>query len=153
MGSVDDAPNEVSNSPAADIPPLRASDWLWRPWYARFWWVSAALFWIGAAIVSVVVPKLLLQIGGAFFLLMTFFHPFLILPALGFGYARAWIRQNAVQGDGNTEADFDWASYGEEMCFGRTKWDPVGSLDPKHMGNPLNPFSQAWLDQHVRPHS
>ncbi|PZU56157.1 MAG: hypothetical protein DI547_17225 [Sphingobium sp.] len=153
MGSVDDAPDEVSDNPVTDMPPPRASDWFWRPRYARLWWVSAGLFWIGAAIASLLAPQLLLQIGGGFFVLMMLFHPFVILPVLGFGYALAWIRQNAIQGDGDTEGDSDWASYREDMFFGRMKWDPVGSLDPKHMGNPLNPFSQAWLDQHVRPHS
>jgi hypothetical protein len=29
-------------------PPLRAGDWLWRPWYAKLWWVAIPIYWAPA---------------------------------------------------------------------------------------------------------
>ncbi len=28
--------------------PLRARDWLWRPWYAKLWWAAILLYWLPA---------------------------------------------------------------------------------------------------------
>jgi hypothetical protein len=29
-------------------PPLRIGDYLWRPWYAKAWWIAIPLYWLPA---------------------------------------------------------------------------------------------------------
>ncbi|NLS28670.1 hypothetical protein S2M10_36810 [Sphingomonas sp. S2M10] len=42
--SDDQGPDEATEQPAR----LRASDYLWRPWYAKMWWAAIPLYWAPA---------------------------------------------------------------------------------------------------------
>ncbi|MDR6116645.1 MULTISPECIES: hypothetical protein [unclassified Sphingomonas] len=69
--------------------PLFASDWLWRPWYAKLWWCTIPLYW-GGRMASVKFPVL-----SSFYdsllagYLAIFCNPLIILLLLGFGFVRA----------------------------------------------------------------
>lgn len=68
----------------------RASDWLWRPWFAKVWWTAIVVYWVGK-VGSIYSPRLDEFYTGtlAGFLNIAFFPP-LALMVLGLGFARAW---------------------------------------------------------------
>src|SRR3546814_20634647 len=35
----------------------RLSQWLWRPWYAKLWWKTAAIFWVAFILEEAFVPR------------------------------------------------------------------------------------------------
>jgi len=83
----------------------RASDWLWRPWYAKLWWASIPIWWLGMA-ASTRLPAL-----GSFYdsalagFLNILFFPMTTLMVLGVGYAQQWLAQFPTPGDGGPLSD------------------------------------------------
>lgn len=70
---------------------LRASDWLWKPWYAKLWWAAVPVYWIGA-IASMEAPALRGLYESVLFAYFNIaFMPFTPLVVLGVGYAREWM--------------------------------------------------------------
>jgi len=71
------------------LKPLRASDWFWRPWYAKVWWAAIPIYWSGRW------AWLKVPVLGAFYdtllanYLALFCNPFILLLILGFGFVRA----------------------------------------------------------------
>jgi len=47
MDPVDAKSEQVEPNASAAQPRPRASAWLWRPWYAKFWWACVAIYWTG----------------------------------------------------------------------------------------------------------
>src|SRR3546814_7880492 len=65
----------------------RLSQWLWRPWYAKLWWKTAAIFWVAFILEEAFVPRSLShalfdQYEGWILGALLLFHPFLIVPVL-----------------------------------------------------------------------
>lgn len=69
----------------------RATAWLWRPVYARFWWACIALYWAGK-LGSYWSPELDAFFSNALagYLNIAFFPP-IASAFLGVGYVRAWM--------------------------------------------------------------
>ncbi len=64
---------------------LRAADYLWRPWYAKAWWIAIPLYWLpagttrGAALEAFYSSKYALATN-------LLFLPITAILILGFGY-------------------------------------------------------------------
>jgi hypothetical protein len=72
------------------------------------------------------------------------FHPFLIVPVLGFGFFRAWIRYHF-----EVKAEHEPDSSARRV-HQFPRMDPTDPADSSYHWHPGNPASQAWLDKHVR---
>lgn len=119
---------DMPESPAA---PLRirprASAWLWRPWYAKLWWVLALFYWAGK-LASLWNETLTQYYATAFAgYLDVFFYPFTTLMVLSIGFARAWMDYRG----------FEWGPPSQEQLF--PKRSVGGWRDP--YSDPLDPRS------------
>lgn len=75
----------------------RASNWLWRRWYAKLWWATSTVYWLGMAASLKVLPLAEFYTSAlAGFLNLAFFPP-LALIVLGLGYAREWFNACASE--------------------------------------------------------
>jgi len=71
-------------------PSPRAADWLWRPWYAKLFWTSSALYWIGLyALLLVPNDQQNYYVANAMILLIFAFNPITVLVVLGYGFLKA----------------------------------------------------------------
>lgn len=117
MDTVDE-PIDTSTVRAHESERQQASVWLWRPWYAKHWWVGIACYWAGK-VGSSYFPALddfyTSALGG--FLNIALFPP-LALMVLGMGYARAWFEQS----------DWEFVEPTHEQMF--PKRSVGGMLDP-----------------------
>lgn len=93
------APPEANPAGQPDSPTprgaLRASDWLWRPWYAKLWWIAIPVYWAPAG-----GPTRIAAIAGFYqseYAAVTnmFFLPITAGLLLGFGYLRRLLAENA----------------------------------------------------------
>lgn len=87
MTPPESAPIDQTDDPSTR-PPLRAGDWLWRPWYAKLWWIAIPIYWAPAG-----GPTQIDAIAGFYssgYALVTnlFFLPITAGLLLGFGYLR-----------------------------------------------------------------
>lgn len=79
--------NEAKDSAVS----LRASAWLWHPWYAKIWWTAIPIYWLGmAASLKVALLADFYMSAWAGFLNVLFFPP-ITLMILGVGFVREWI--------------------------------------------------------------
>jgi len=72
----------------ADQP--KASDWLWRPWYAKLWWALTAIYWVcleGSLLIPLSEMNDLVVI--LLMILVPVLNPVTVLGVLGYGYMRA----------------------------------------------------------------
>lgn len=141
MSGTDDKPIPGEPPQTADLVKPKAAHWLWRPWYAKSWWTAAAIFWLTAFFAPNMFPN---TNHIAPFIL--FFHPFLMVPALGFGFFRTWFRHHSSS-SGISAGHFD-ANARHDCAFRRM--DPTDPANSRYYGYPSNPTSTAWLDKHVR---
>lgn len=115
----------------------RASEWLWRPWFAKLWWAAIPVYWMGMA-ASLKIPLLAEFYTSALagFLNVLFFPP-LALMVLGLGFARAWF----------DASDWEFVEPTHEQMF--PKLSVGGMRDPA--SDPLDPRSGLhW--QHFHQH-
>jgi hypothetical protein len=109
--------------PDGDYPPLplRVGDWLWRPWYAKLYWAAAISYWTFVLVSWLwgLAPGYFNSVAGGYTSLV--FHPFMILPVLGFGYGRAWAAR--------------------AECHAPGPEDPV--LRRRSIGGPLDPHADT----------
>jgi hypothetical protein len=139
MSETDD--KSVSDNPeqTAELVGPKASRWLWQPWYAQLWWTTATIFWSAAFFAPN--PSLnAYQVA----LLLLFFHPFLVVPVLGFGFIRAWVCHHFTV-TGGQGADPDTRLRNTDL-----RMDPTDPTDSSYYGHPGNPLSEAWRNEHVR---
>ncbi|MDB5575740.1 MAG: hypothetical protein JWR80_916 [Bradyrhizobium sp.] len=66
----------------------RASDWLWRPWYAKLWWAAIPIYWLPAGSPFGIDYFAGFYTGSVGVYLDVIFLPVTALVVLGFGYAR-----------------------------------------------------------------
>jgi hypothetical protein len=69
----------------------RASDWLWRPWYAKLWWTAIPVYWLGAAASLKVAALAQFYETALAGYLNVLFYPLVALMVLGIGYLREWM--------------------------------------------------------------
>lgn len=75
----------------------RASQWLWRPWYAKLWWVLVALYWmgkLGSFWIAFLTDLYTVAIAGWLNIL---FYPLTVVLVLGVGFARAWMEYRGLE--------------------------------------------------------
>lgn len=121
--------------PVTDRP--RASDWLWRPWYAKLWWAGIAVYWVGQ-VATFAIPTLddFYTSALAGFLNIFFFPP-LALMVLGLGFAREWFEWS----------DWEFVEPTHEQMFSRKS---VGGLSDPY-SDPLDPRSGMLHWRHFHP--
>ncbi len=84
--------------PAA--PRLKLADWLWRPWYAKAWWATIPVWWIGMAASTKVAPLEAFYDSAPAGFLNVLFFPMTALMVLGVGFAQHWLATFPKAGDG-----------------------------------------------------
>jgi len=139
MSGTDDKPIPGEPPQTPDLVKPEAAHWLWRPWYAKSWWTAAAIFWL----IAFFGPNLSLNAEHINPIILLF-HPFLIVPVLGFGFFRAWIRYHF-----EVKAEHEPDSSARRV-HQFPRMDPTDPADSSYHWHPGNPASQAWLDKHVR---
>lgn len=127
----------------------RASDWLWRPWYAKLWWISIAIFWTGALVVPWVdVPGIPAE-GGYLDYVAMILHPQVALPVLGFGFVRKWL-DFQLSRPNESDVPEDLLDGDGRMGSHRPRSYLTDPFDPRSIANSINPVSRQWRDRHVR---
>ncbi|WP_239019057.1 hypothetical protein [Sphingobium terrigena] len=141
------SPDSATNTdepvaPAEEGVRPRASDYLWRPWYAKLWWAAIPIYWAGMA-ASLKVPPLqdfyASALAGYFNVL---FFPMTALMVLGVGYARVVLDRLAEESVPGEPSDHDFGP-GRRVGAPPPGFDP---LDPRSgalwIGNPSNILRQ-----------
>jgi len=122
----------------------RFSDWVWRPWYAKIWWLVTIGYWFGAFIAGWVPALRPVFQNDRFPIIFLILHPFFIFPVLGYGYARACLLR-PESGDSALEDDDDiieCAARIERDRLSHTSWlDPFNPVSPINPANQLNPIN------------
>lgn len=120
--------NEVAESAT----PLRASNWLWRPWYAKLWWAAIPIYWLAMTAslkVSLLAEFYASALAG---FLNVLFFPMTAFLVLGVGFARAWF----------ASVDWEFVEPTHEEVFRRPLIDPYT--------DPNDPLSGAIYRRHHR---
>jgi hypothetical protein len=124
-------------------------DWLWRPFYAKFWWSLVPIYWAGkVASIRLEILENLYSSALAGFVNVFFFPP-LIALILSYGFFKAWL----------ATAKFDLDEEEERSWGMRSKrYGPSGTLrefsplDPASgsnwIGSPLNPSHPFYVIRH-----
>lgn len=98
MAATFDTQPEASEIARAAQP--RASDWLWRPWYAKLWWTAIPIWGLGMA-ASTRIPALESFYDSALAgFLNILFIPVIAFMVLGLGYAQQWLVHFLAGGNG-----------------------------------------------------
>lgn len=98
----------------------RASDWFWRPWYAKSLWALALLYWIGLyAMMLMPTDWLGSTAAGAMILLVFPLNPISVIAILGYGFLKAkvacgdWVM---LPGSPQEYEDWDGREHEEAYC-------------------------------------
>lgn len=130
---------EVSSAP-------RVGDWLWRPWYAKLWWISIAVFWTVGGVAACLDIRSFPPRSGYFDYLAMVLHPQAALPVLGFGYIlKLFATQDTVLSE--DDADEDLYAGNGSMGFHRPLDYLADPTDPRSPLNPLNPLSPTYRNR------
>ena len=114
--------------------PPRAADWLWKPWYAKLWWVAIPIYWVPAGSPFGIDFLASFYTGSVGIYLNIVFLPLTALIVLGFGYARR-LRESDHWAE-ITDSEHNRAS----ALYRRTPASPPAFADP------LSPLSGArWI--------
>ncbi|GBH32367.1 hypothetical protein [Sphingobium xenophagum] len=82
--------DHVEQTEEARPPSPRAADWFWRPWYAKLYWVTALLYWIGLEIMMAIpYDRVNSSVANTMVLLIFVFNPITVVAALGYGFLKA----------------------------------------------------------------
>lgn len=129
---------------------LRASDWLWRPWYAKLWWAAIPVWWAGMAAASMVEPLASFYDGAAAGFLNVLFFPMTALMVLGVGYVRHWLDRFVQPGAIKTGDFADLADDEEEYLRAFDEINATTDIhDPRSGGLYIgNPFSLQHPGRH-----
>lgn len=129
MAPADDELGRIEDEAEKSVQSPRISNWLWRPWYAKLWWIGMAAYWsgkVGSFYLTILDEFYTSTFAG--FLNIVFF-PLLALMVLGLAYARAWFEQS----------DWEFVEPTHEQMFPPRS---VGGMrDP--YADPLDPRSGA----------
>jgi len=118
-----------------------ASDWLWRPWYAKLWWAGIPAYWLGVGL-SLKFEPLAAFFDTAFAgYCNVLFFPMTAFVVLGVGFARAWI-------DAFPPGDVG-AGGGDDLIWPESRFDrrhsALDMFNPHsgvlYIGSPLNPLN------------
>lgn len=132
MDPVDAMSEQVESNASALRSRLRASYWLWRPWYAKLWWTCIAIYWTGK-LASYWSPTLDDAYSTALAgYLNIALYPFTALMVLGVRFVPAWMEYHG----------WEWVEPSHDELF--PKRSVGGRRDPT--SDPLDPRSGSlWI--------
>lgn len=82
--------DHVEQTEEARPPSPRAADWFWRPWYAKLYWVTALLYWIGLEImITIPYDRVNTSVAISMVLLIIVFNPITVIAVLGYGFFKS----------------------------------------------------------------
>lgn len=155
--SVADQPPPLT--PVTGSQTLRARHFFWRPWYAKLWWATIPVWWLGMAASTRVDYLESFYRGGFAGYLNVLFFPMTALMVLGVGYVRERLDSFVGQGDGvplsEEEAEAFFAKRSShELARTMERWHAQSNpMDPRSgplwLGNPMNPTNPG----HINPHT
>lgn len=138
----------------AEVSPstLKLSHLLWRPWYAKAWWTSAAVFWTAVAFVPWAARA---TDDGIGFVLSLFVHPFALIWYLAGLYLWGWRQGLAYpwnpSSEGRELSAEELAEIHAGENFGFDERVPMSYLsDPTDIRSPMNPANPGWIGRHRR---
>ena len=79
------------DEPVMVIERPRISDWVWKPWYARFWWSVTAVYWGVGALGFLYRPILDLYLTDFAYYLHVVFYPVFAFVFMSVGWVIAWL--------------------------------------------------------------
>lgn len=123
---------------------VSASRWLWRPWYAKVWWSTIPVWWIGMAVSSANEPLERFYDSAAAGFLNVLFFPLTALLVLGVGFVRHWIEGFVATGTGMSANGAEIAVAEEEYLRGFEDLNATTDIyDPRsgaiYVGNAISP--------------
>ncbi|SFG37153.1 hypothetical protein SAMN05518801_12030 [Novosphingobium sp. CF614] len=139
----------------------KLSAWLWRPWYAKLWWVTIPVWWLGMAASTRADFLEPFYRGALAGYLNVLFFPMTALMVLGVGYVRERLDNFVGQGEGRplsdeeaeTERQRVWEEHERMVKRSRAFADPSDPRSgPFWIGNPLNPLNPGYVDPHTGKH-
>lgn len=121
-----------------------ASDWLWRPWYAKLWWSAIPIWWAGMAVASAFEPISRFYDSAAAGFLNILFFPMTALMVLGVGYAQSWLDGFTRPGASTTTNFADLADVEDEYLRAFEEINATTDIhDPRsgtlYVGNAISP--------------
>lgn len=129
------------------------SAWLWKPWYAKLWWTTIPVWWVGMAVstrVDFLEPFYRWWFAGY---LNVLFFPMTALMVLGVGYVRERLDGLVGQGDGVPLSDGDREELDRMMERARAYANPMDPRSgPLWIGNPMNPNNPGYVNPHTGKH-
>lgn len=138
------------------------SAWLWKPWYAKLWWATIPVWWIGMAVSVRVDPLESFYRGWTAGYLNVLFFPMTALMVLGVGYVRARLDSFVGQGDGVPLSDEEAQALAAKLQ--RDQLERMrerarayaNPMDPRSgslwVGSAMNPNNPAYIDPNGRKH-
>lgn len=132
-----DAQERVKDDPI--VPRPKASDWLWRPWIAKTWWLAIPIYWSIKLASLWVEPLDVMNEPGWFGYLNILFFPPLVLMILGARWVRALIDTGHVVIGTYEETPMDRGPSG--LPWYSDPLDPRSG--PNWIGNPIHPLNSS----------
>ncbi|MBJ7377092.1 hypothetical protein [Sphingobium sp.] len=136
---------DVYDANSTRRPPLRVSDWLWRPLHAKLWWAAVLLYWVGMAVSGYVPPLDAFYDSAAAGFAMIFFFPPLIACVLCFGFFRECLaKQHYVTEEEDSQTPMSRSHYSP----------PIGPSGVPAALDPLDPRSGLlWNNNPANPNN
>ncbi|MCW6536060.1 hypothetical protein [Sphingomonas lycopersici] len=127
-------PSDNSGQGRAEAP--RASEWLWRPWYAKLWWALTLLYWLGLeGLMLVPADHPIFRWFGLIEFGVLIFNPLTVLAVLGRGYMRAKVaRGDWVVTSGSISEFEDWKQRERRSAETNPADSRSGLLYLRHIG-------------------
>lgn len=150
-GTAIEMPLETATNQAAEVARKRprVRDYFLRPWYARLWWAAACAFWLLVAADAFAVHFLPRPDETWHLWVVMLLHPYVIVPVLGFRYARDWLEYSGFYDNEESEPAEGLYDGDNGVGFHSKIDNPMDPLDPRFNMLPGNPGSPAWRERHV----
>lgn len=140
----------------------KPSAWLWSPWYAKLWWATIPVWWMGMAVSARVDALETFYRGALAGYLNILFFPMTALMVLGVGYVRERLDNFVGESEGmplTAEEALDvtrrvWEEHNrlmENIGRGTDMFDPRSG--PLWIGNATNPNNGAYINPNTGRHS
>jgi hypothetical protein len=134
----------------------KPSAWLWSPWYAKLWWATIPVWWMGMAVSARVDALETFYRGALAGYLNILFFPMTVLMVLGVGYVRERLDSFVGQGAGVPLSDEDAEAFfaqhsRDELARTMERWRAQSNpMDPRSgplwIGNPMNPNNPGYIN-------
>ncbi|MBB3356998.1 MULTISPECIES: hypothetical protein [unclassified Novosphingobium] len=138
------------------------SAWLWKPWFAKLWWTTIPVWWLGMAVSTRVDTLESFYRGWIAGYLNVVFFPMTALMVLGVGYVRERLDSFVGQGDDVPLSDEEASALAAKLH--RDQLERMrerarayaNPMDPRSgslwIGSAMNPNNPAYIDPNGRKH-